>query len=383
MKTFELFLKEGRAQNGRLDHIEDCIFSDGLAGARRSLAFVESLYHTLTHIKESNIQLSIKWDGSPAIVCGTNPVNNRFFVGTKSVFNHTPKINYTIEDIQQNHGHSPTLVKKLTLALEHLSKANIKSIIQGDLLYTEDTITPFMHNGESYIAFKPNTITYAVPTKSPLAESILTSKLGIAFHTGYVGSTIQSSSRVFGADLSEISCPASVVLIDPRFTPNRPIFMGEEVDHNQTIVESCYKKLSEIDESFGDIFAQRSYFGRLVKRYINHKIREGASPEASENYMRGLVEFLQNHSPKYHKLVVENYEKMSRIISFVESVVVAKNFYLSGLTEANQIHTFIESSHGVVETFAEGFVASMPNGSVIKLVNRLEFSRANFGRFRG
>ena len=48
------------------------------------------------------LNMSVKWDGAPAVFCGTNPENGKFFVGTKSVFNKTPKINYTPTDIRRN-----------------------------------------------------------------------------------------------------------------------------------------------------------------------------------------------------------------------------------------------------------------------------------------
>ena len=50
------------------------------------------------------LNVTVKWDGgAPAIVCGSSPDNGKFFVGTKSVFNKTPKVNYTIQDIRNNH----------------------------------------------------------------------------------------------------------------------------------------------------------------------------------------------------------------------------------------------------------------------------------------
>ena len=53
---------------------------------------------------QSDNHYSVKIDGSPAIVWGTDPENGKFFVGTKSVFNkRTPKINYTAEDVCNNH----------------------------------------------------------------------------------------------------------------------------------------------------------------------------------------------------------------------------------------------------------------------------------------
>ncbi len=66
------------------------------------------------------------------VAVGTNPENGRFFVATKSAFNKNPKINYTHEDIEKNHGHAPGLVEKLKAALTHLPKSTPKKgVFQG------------------------------------------------------------------------------------------------------------------------------------------------------------------------------------------------------------------------------------------------------------
>ena len=44
--------------------------------------------------------VSVKWDGAPAIIAGTDPADGKFFVGTKGVFGkREPKLNKTPEDI--------------------------------------------------------------------------------------------------------------------------------------------------------------------------------------------------------------------------------------------------------------------------------------------
>ena len=68
--------------------------------------------------------MTVKWDG-PAIICGTNPENGKFFVGTKSVFNKTPKINYSISDIRKNHG-TTGAGAKLIYCFNYLKRLPIK-----------------------------------------------------------------------------------------------------------------------------------------------------------------------------------------------------------------------------------------------------------------
>ena len=101
MNTFSTFLTEDK--NTHLEHLEDDILNNGLAGAKNALRFLGSLMTMLQSSTRSSMSVTVKWDGAPAIFAGTNPDNGKFFVGTKSIFNKEPKINYTNADIDANH----------------------------------------------------------------------------------------------------------------------------------------------------------------------------------------------------------------------------------------------------------------------------------------
>ena len=108
--------------------------------------------------------LSVKFDGSPAIVWGTNPVNGKFFVGTKSVFNKVKiKINHSHEEIDKNHTGEVALI--LHACFANLPRTD--GIIQGDFIGFggDDTYTP-------------NTITYVF-------DEIIEQTIIIAPHTLY------------------------------------------------------------------------------------------------------------------------------------------------------------------------------------------------------
>jgi len=109
-----------------MEHLEDSIFNEGSSGAIDALKFAESVKDMLAGNAASSFNLTVKWDGAPAVFCGINPENSKFFVGTKSVFNKTPKINYTNADIDANHGHSKGLSDTLKVALSNLKDLNIK-----------------------------------------------------------------------------------------------------------------------------------------------------------------------------------------------------------------------------------------------------------------
>ena len=88
-------------KNTHLEHLEDDIINNGYAGGQNAIAFLEALNGMLSGNSSSRVNVSVKWDGAPAIVCGPSPENGKFFVGTKSVFNKNPKVNYNIADIRK------------------------------------------------------------------------------------------------------------------------------------------------------------------------------------------------------------------------------------------------------------------------------------------
>ena len=91
---FNQFLTE--SVNTHLYHIEEDIIRNGLVGAKSAVRYLFGLVDMLEGSANADVRATVKWDGAPAIVCGKDPVNGKFFVGTKSVFNaRTPKINYS------------------------------------------------------------------------------------------------------------------------------------------------------------------------------------------------------------------------------------------------------------------------------------------------
>ena len=205
------FTKE---KNTHLEHLEDDIINRGSKGGRNAINFLKSVRNMLAGSSGKKVNMSVKWDGAPAIICGTNPENGKFFVGTKSVFNVNPKINYTTGDIRKNH--SGELANKLSIALRELAKLNISGILQGDFLFSKSDLKIDNIDGESMITFTPNTITYAVPVNSSIGKRIRRARMGIVFHTSYSGKTMKSLKAGFGT-VSGRSGISSVFLADAAY----------------------------------------------------------------------------------------------------------------------------------------------------------------------
>ena len=238
-----------------LEHIEDIIITDGYEGGKAVLEYFRGLLLTLKGTSSEAVSVSVKWDGAPAVICGVNPDNGKFFVGTKSVFNPgTPKINYTKKDIAKNHG-TDDLGQKLLKCLVHLKKLNIQGVVQGDLLFTDDDITRKNIDGKPHITFTPNQITYAVPEGGDLAKQIDSAKVGIIFHTTYNGETLADMTASGGANTESFSASTDVffdnatykdVSGSAKFTDDETKQFYNGIEKLETLLNNIPRNLSSV-----------------------------------------------------------------------------------------------------------------------------------------
>jgi hypothetical protein len=392
------------SKNTHLEHLEDSILFDGKEGAKDAFAFLDALTKTFSGTQTSNFKITTKWDGAPAIICGIDPENKKFFVGTKSVFNKTePKINYTNDDIEKNHGNSPGLVEKLKVALKYFPKLNIRGIIQGDLLFTDDAKVEKI-DGVDYLTFTPNTITYAIPKETSAYNKAKRSKIGVVFHTRYVGGSIASSYATFGVDVNTFTNSDDVFVISAEVDTlgsNMILTVNERKtlqNMKRTAPVALRSAGSFLDEVSAQINSNDNFsVGTRLKTYFNTYVREGKR-------INNVNKFINDFKNAYHETMMKEVNKVKQEktkaaklkklydgIEFVESNIAgfkatitlyvilqnAKNLFVKKLESADSTRTFLRTDDGFKVTAPEGFVA-IKDGSATKLVDRLEFSQANF-----
>ena len=201
MIKFSSFLTEDKGgKNLHLEHIEDEILNYGVTGGRASINFVRSLRDMLAGNSRSSIDMTVKWDGAPAIFAGIDPEDGKFFVAKKSVFNVNPKLYKSVAEIDADL--SGQLNAKFKVALAEFSKLGITGVLQGDLMFTDDVETTDIE-GKKYYTFQPNTIVYAVDVNSDLGKKIKNAKVGVVWHTTYKGDALQDMKASFGANISK------------------------------------------------------------------------------------------------------------------------------------------------------------------------------------
>jgi hypothetical protein len=401
MQKFQDYLVEDK--NTHLEHLEDEIINNGTKGAKTAIEFLKSIKKMLQGQKGSTV--SVKWDGAPAVFCGISPENGKFFVATKSLFNKTPKINYTNSDISRNHGGA--LADKLKECLKYLPSLGIKGVIQGDLLFTSGDKKTATIDGAKSIVFTPNTITYAVPVVSSgflgfganIYKEINNAKVGIIFHTSYSGNTIASLKASFGASVSSLKKNKNVFFDDANYKQTGVAFDDSEEKAFDNIIRmaegSAYKAGAFIDMLKND--KGPLSLGIQLKTFFNTYIRQGTAITNTSKLANNFEVYFRDKikkeidskktsaaKQKYEeilnvglKILRPNKEGLYFAIATYITFQSAKAVLLKKLNQIQSIGSFLRTKNGYKVTNPEGYVAIKGSGAV-KLVDRLEFSRANF-----
>lgn len=390
--------KEGK--NLHLEHIEDQVLNRGVAGAREAINFLQSLRNMLAGHADTKMNITTKWDGAPAVFAGTNPENGKFFVGTKGIFAKNAKLNYTDDDIDRNHP-SEGLNAKLKMALRYLPKLGIKGILQGDMMFTKGDLKKETIDGESYITFQPNTIVYAVPTSSKLAQMMMAAQVGIVFHTSYTGQKMEDMKASFNIDIGRLATTKDVWFRDASFTDasGSATFTEEETKQITTILSLAGRTFQTIPALTLNRISSSDTILEYIKTFNNTKVREGKKITDTRAHTLELVRFVEAKLNKEiasvkredtkRKKAAEKTEIMrffrssamslKTIFDLQNLLVDAKLMIIRKLETIKSIGTFIRTDDGFRITAPEGFVAvSKTTGGALKLVDRLEFSQANF-----
>ena len=406
MINFSSFLTEDKGgKNLHLEHIEDEILNYGITGGRASINFVRSLRDMLAGASRSSIDMTVKWDGAPAIFAGIDPADGKFFVAKKSVFNVEPKLYKSEAEIDAD-GLSGSLNSKFKVALAEFSKLGIKDVLQGDLMFTDDVSTETI-DGKSFLTFQPNTIVYAVDVNSDLGKKIKNAKIGVVWHTTYKGAELQDMKASFGANISGLQSPSTVWMDDATYkdVSGKATMTETEtaaVTSSLSAAGTTFRKInSTLLSSFMNI--QNSFTGNLsgasLKTYNNSKVRKGETiknpSKHAKDYLKWVEDAFQKNIDKLKtpsrkqdlekkkketvRELAKHTKNLTSIIEFQNHIVDAKMGVVKKLNTVKSIGTFIKTANGFKVVNPEGYVAiDRVTGGAVKLVDRMEFSFNNF-----
>lgn len=388
--------KQGK--NTHLEHLEDEIINRGVEGGRDAIKILKYMGRFLSGQSTGSVQVTTKFDGAPAIVCGIDPADGQFFVGTKSVFAQDAKVCKTQQDIQK--WYSGELAAKLSASLTYLPSCNIEGVLQGDLMFTNDKSTRQIEN-ESFITFKPNTITYAVNPDTPMGRKIKSAQLGIVFHTKYTGPSLPEMTASFNVLTSDFKDSSTVWAERSTFNNIGGVanFSGPEKAKYESAIRRAEGSLVQTRSILNQIQSGKKTLAidTELKKFFNNYVKAGR-PVPSVN--QAYNDFMVHMGGEYNK-VISKYKTLppqeTKTTQFVETVMfidankqqfkmliatymniqVAKMMLVDKMNRVQSMRTFVNRGDYMEATTPEGFVAIVGR-TATKLIDRLEFSRLNF-----
>ena len=399
MKKFTSYLTE--TKNTHMEHIEDNVLNGGVQGARESIKFLRSLRDMLSGSAGSSVSVSVKWDGAPAVFAGNDPSDGRFFVAKKGIFAKNPKVYKTPEEVDADT--SGDLADKLKLALKYLPELGIKGVIQGDFLYSKPDLKTVSYKGEKYLTFHPNTLVYAVPAKSQLAKRIRSSKIGIVWHTSYSGKTFEEMKASFGKNIAgSLVSSKNVWSTDAEYrdVSGTATFTKKDTKIITSILSSAGKVFQKLDAKSLNGISNNTELLLRMKTFLNTKVRKQERISNVKSAVKDMIDYMHNYyqietekrkSPK-GKAAVDvrkkevmkyfsntNKTNLENILTLMNHIVDAKMMLIKKMNQVERLDTFLLTDKGFKATGVEGFVAIDKMGkSAVKLVDRMEFSYANF-----
>ena len=409
MKTLSTYLSEdAQGKNLHLEHIEDDILNFGVTGARAAVNFLRSLRDMLAGSSRSSINMTVKWDGAPAIFAGIDPSDGKFFVAKKSVFNKTPLLYKSASEINADTKLPASLKPKFKIALSEFSKLGITGVLQGDLMFTKSDLATETIDGQRYTTFQPNTIVYAVPVGSPLDAKFKQAKIGVVWHTTYSGKSLPEMRASFGANIEGLRKISSVWMDDATYRDESgtATFTKTETDKITGILSNVGVQFNKIKSAQLNNFLalQNSLTGKMIgasyKTYNNSKVRKGQKVSNPTQHAAGYMKWVSDKfdieieklkTDKSKQALTDKKNEMLSNLKRLESTIIniiifqglivdGKDMIVNKLNSVKQLTgTFIRTANGFKVTTPEGYVAiDRVDGNAVKLVDRMEFSFNNF-----
>ena len=393
--NFKEFITEQK--NTHMTHIEDKVIYGGVDGTRQAIMALRSLRDMLGGVKDGNV--SVKWDGAPAVFAGTDPRDGRFFVAKKGIFNKEPKVYKSNADVDADT--SGDLATKLKLALQYLPDLGIKGVIQGDFLYGPGDVKTSKIKGESYVTFHPNTIVYAVPANSQAAKEVKSTKIGIVWHTTYKGNSFETMKASYGVDVSKLKKTKNVWSQDAMLRDMTGFTMTKkDTEEVNELLSKAGKIFNQISGTTLRALEADKALAQTIETYNNTFVRKGEVIKDTRRHVAGLIRYIEG---KYKKEIdkrstekgkaaqqkkldellkffsKQNKNSLERMFELQKTIVLAKLKLINILNKLNNAKTFLKTKKGYQVTGQEGYVAiDRLGGDAVKIVDRLEFSYANF-----
>ena len=403
MRSLKGYLSEAAGKNTHMTHIEDLVLDGGVKGARQAINALRSLRDMLSGSAKSSTDVTVKWDGAPAVFAGEDPSTGEFFVAKKGVFNKNPMIYKSHADIDADT--SGDLNKKLKMAFDNLKDVGIKGVIQGDFMFDKADLGSETINGVKYTTFHPNAIVYAVPKGSAMEKEISKAQIGIVWHTTYSGATFETMRAEFGREIATKLKPTSKVWAVDANLPDlsgTATFTAKETAEVTKHLSMAGKTFKEISGNVLKEIEQNKELNLMINVFNNTKVRANTRITNTDAHTKELIDWVnqrymkeidkmksdkgkQKKTDKRDELLKffdkKNKKTLKKVFDLQNNIVDAKLIIINKLNSLSNINTFVKTKSGFKVSSPEGFVAiDRMEGGAVKLVDRLEFSYNNFSK---
>lgn len=409
MKSFSQYLTEAVNEDKltHLQHVNRLHITGGHEGVARAVNSLENTAGMLLGNQVPGHTLKTKVDGAPSVVVGYHPKTGQPMVGTKAMFNKEPKINFSHEDIEANHGHSRGLADKLHDLLDHAPKILPDRKSLGGRFPDQVWQGDFVHSGKKdldtsseHIKAQPNTVEYAWDKKSGEGKKALASKIGLAMHTHYKGNDLSNMVATPDVKDADFKQHPDVHLMGTDFKANPDHFTPEDQREFHAHKDMARKTYASMKPEALDVVGQHAV---PVETYLNSIIRNNAKrdpktkpEEASvESYLQHLTGAAQRDMDKVKtqaakdkraaalndtlQYVHHNREHFQKAMDLDKHLANAKNVLVRTMDKGKNVGTSI----GGIATGHEGYVHTDDQGNMQKLVDQSPPTENKPGGFAG
>ena len=403
------------SKNLHLEHIEDLMLMFGTDGIKESFDYIDDLVRTFSANPSGNRNISTKWDGAPAIFCGPDPYDGRFFVAKKGIFNKKPKLYKSITEIDEDklaEGLKTTFKSVFTYMKPIYDSGKLKDVVQGDFLFESGGRTLKRVHGEDCVLFKPQLIVYCIPKHDELYEKAKRCKLCVVIHAKYPAAGAKHVSDLsvnFGFDASQHSTE-DCLIISPFtselgksmiITPAEKRKLIEYKRASMRLSSQCGSFLNTIASDYDNKWGV-SY---LLKQYFNARVREGQKVNSASVFYRDFINYFETKfrdeiakkaqektkamwkKKMYDGLdVLENSKtEFVAMVGLYNTIQNVKSIFIPKFESGERFKTFYynekDGSYDIGDQ--EGYVVVKESTRAVKIVQRLGgFSERNFNEMK-
>ena len=293
------------------------------------------------------------------------------------------------------------MADKLKVALKELPKLGIKGVIQGDFLYGPGDLKKSKIKGKQYLTFHPNTIVYAIPAGTEMAKTIQKSKIGIVWHTEYTGDSFETMKANFNYDASGLKQTSSVFSTDANLKDMTGFTMSKsDTEQVTSYLSQAGKLFNQVAGSTLRQLEGNQQLAQMIETFNNTYVRQGTVITDTKRHVNNLINYIkqkyqkeidkrktpqgkQKQSKELDKILEffsdKNRQSLQKLFDLQKAIVLAKLKLINILDKLNKTKTFLKTNKGYRVTGQEGYVAvDKLGGDAVKIVDRMEFSFANF-----